>query len=93
MPALAVILLWVGRFLLASFIARALVGAGLSLVAYHYAVGPLFDMIQGYLNGAPATAAQWIGYFKLDKAFTVLSSAYVIRLGKNALHLGSKVLG
>lgn len=87
MGALAVVLLWVGRLLLAKFIFRALAGAGLAFVSYHYAIGPLFDQIHGLLNGMPATALQWIGYLRIDQGLTVIASAYGIRTGMQALNL------
>ena len=85
---LEVILMWVGRALLAKMIMRMLLGAGLAVVAYHYAVGPLFAEIRGLMSGASGAAANWIGYFSIDKAFTVLASAYTIRMGKHAIGIG-----
>jgi len=86
--ALSEILIWVGRALLAKMIVRMLMGVGLSLVAYHYAVGPLFDTIRGLLSGATGTIANWIGFLSIDKAFTILSSAYLIRMSKHAIGVG-----
>lgn len=89
---LATILLWVGRALMAQFITRILVGAGLELVAYHYAVGPLFTYIHTLLSGASAEVIGWIGFLNIDRAFTILSSAYTIRMARNSVHLGKQVI-
>lgn len=87
MPALATILLWVGRTLLGQFLARALLGAGLGLVTYHYGVSPLFTYVRSMLSGTSAEVAGWIGFLNIDRAFTVLSSAYVIRMARSSIHL------
>ena len=87
MPAIAVILLWVGRALAAHFILRILVGAGLSLVAYKIAVEPAVAAVRSLVMGMPLVALDWIGYMFVDKALTVITSAYLIRASLRSMSL------
>lgn len=79
MPVVAAVLLWVGRVLLAHFILRILVGAGLSFVTYKITVQPALDAVRELVMGMPAVALDWIGYMFVDKALTVVCSAVAIR--------------
>ncbi|HET7267412.1 MAG TPA: DUF2523 family protein [Oleiagrimonas sp.] len=89
--ALGVLLKRVGAWILASFVGRILAGAGLALVAYKFGVDPLFSQLRSHIEGqASQLALAWFGYFELDKAFTVIASAYGIRIASSSLKLVKK---
>lgn len=81
------VLMWVGRIMVVSLIARALVGFGLAFAVWHFAVGPILDAIKAQMVGWPADIAQWVGLLKFDQAVTVICSAYVIRFAVTSVHL------
>lgn len=88
---LSMILRRVGWFLLGHFIFRILSAAGLAFVSYKYGVAPLFSEIRLMIEGhATELALDWMGFFQLDRAITVIASAYTIRLAAKSLHLVSK---
>lgn len=92
MAALFVILGFVLRrvlvWVLAGALARILVGMGLYFVAYKFAVEPMFDQLHALVTtGAGQLALDWFGYFQIDKAITLVTSAYTIRATAKALHL------
>lgn len=81
------ILIWA----FASFIGRILLGAGLALVSYKFAVDPFFLQLKSMIvSDAGQVALSWFGFFDLDKAITVIGSAYAIRVSVSALHLAKK---
>ena len=67
-------------WLLANLIGRALLAVGLSVVTYKFAVQPFFDQLHSMVtSNAGELALEWFGFLDVDKAITVIASAYVIR--------------
>ena len=54
---------------------------GISIGGYKMAVEPLLSSIKSTLSGLSADAVNWIAFLGLDKAITIVFSAYVIRWG------------
>lgn len=76
---------------LGNFLGRVLVGAGLALVTYKFAVDPLFDQIESLVvSNAGQLALDWFGFFKIDKAITVIGSAYGIRVAAKSVKVAQK---
>lgn len=88
MPALAVVLVWVGRFLAIHLVVRVLTALGLAWVSYHFAIGPLMDYVRVLFYDIAGLDFGWaVGALNLDKAVTVVLSAYGIRATMKAAHL------
>lgn len=81
------ILTWVGRILVVSMIARALIGFGLAFLTWRFAVGPILASVKAQLVGMPADIANWVGLLRFDQAVTVVCSAYLLRFALSSVHL------
>ena len=55
-------------------IAQVLVFFGLSLTTYHFAVAPFRSLLANQL-GSAGFLVNWIGFFGVDKAITIVLSA------------------
>ena len=70
------------------FISSALVWLGLSVTSYKFAVAPFTSLISGQL-GSAGFLVNWMGFFGVDKAITIVLSAiaakYAIAGAKVAL--------
>jgi hypothetical protein len=56
---------------------------GLDLVASHYVIGPMLDLIRDQMNVGPsgsfgATALNWLGVLRIDQAVSMMLSAWAI---------------
>lgn len=98
MPALAAILVNVGRWLLFTYAGKLVVGIlayfGLSLVTHKFLIQPAISQVQAMMAAGPggsfgAAAFQWAGLLNLDKAVSMLISAWLV---VNGIKTGKVVL-
>lgn len=77
---MAALLLWVGQFLLAGFVARIFVGAGLAFVTYQGLDGYLEGFINSWaatLGGMPAASLAILTMAGLIEAVEIITSAFI----------------
>jgi hypothetical protein len=90
MPALGAILINVLRWLLFTYAGKIVLSVlayfGLSFVAHKFVIEPALDQIRAMMASGPggdiaSYAFQWAGLLNLDKAVSMLISAWVICQG------------
>lgn len=68
---------------LGSWIAGAMVFLGIGFATQQAVIEPAIDQVQGYIQSAGseagAVAMQWFGFLNMDKAITMILSAYAAR--------------
>lgn len=65
------------------FVLRVLVAFGLNIVLVEPAVEAVMSIMTGQFNILPGVAADWIGFFNLDRYVGLIISAYSIQFGAN----------
>ena len=82
MPAVMALLFAALRVFIAAnlvgFVVRLLVAFGLNFVLVEPAVEAVMQVMQSEFNVLPGTAADWIGFFNLDRYVGLIISAYAI---------------
>jgi hypothetical protein len=79
-----VLIKYLGRLFssrLGAWLASALLAFGLSWTTQKFAIQPLLASITGAASGMGGTAAAWFGYLNVDKAITIVLSAYATKQG------------
>lgn len=87
------LLMWVGQFLLAGFIARIFVGAGLAFITYQGLDGYLEGFINAWastLGGMPQASLTILTIAGLVEAVEIITSAM---LSTMAIVLAGKIMG
>lgn len=84
-------LIWLFKSKLGYFVAAAFLWLGMNWATLNIVLGPTLDLVRGYAESGggfggqggdlAAKAAQWGGVLNLDKALTMVLSAYVTRNG------------
>ncbi|MFW1958245.1 DUF2523 family protein [Acinetobacter guillouiae] len=78
MPAL---LAWFAGFLINSLILRLTVGAGLTLISFHFVndlMNTAQEMVKTSLYGLPSVALGFIRLYQIDKCISVILSALTL---------------
>lgn len=75
---LTAVLRWFILAKLAGWIARVFVTLGVGWASYEYIVEPALDHAVVSWNALPASIAQWVGAFGVDRAASIIISAYGI---------------
>lgn len=93
MPIIATILAALSRLFasrIAQWVAGILVFFGLSFGSQKVLVEPILAQIQAVGGGLSAQAMAWAAFFNVDKAITIILSAYTVRLSMNAARVWLK---
>jgi hypothetical protein len=89
-PVIGQVLRYVFMAHLAGFVIRLFAVLGLALFTSEYLLDPVLDMITGKVGGIPASLAEWLSAFGIDKVISIIASAYTVLsvkrvfLGKSA---------
>jgi hypothetical protein len=90
MPALAILMpyIWTALriFMVANvvgFVVRILVALGLNFVILEPAVDTVVGILQGQFSILPPVVASWVGFFNVDRYFTIIISAYATAAATN----------
>lgn len=78
MPVLAKWLISGFSWAVGSGLGQFMASLGLAFVVYEFAVESFLAQMAQHWAGLPAFAAQMLGWFKVDKAMTVILSAYAV---------------
>lgn len=82
------IVAWIGEMLekyAGAIVIQALLSLGLSWVTYKFSVTPIKNYIVAHTAGMPRYALEVLGFLGVDKAVTIILSAYAARLAVGGL--------
>lgn len=72
---------------LASWIVGALLALGISWGTQTVAVTPILNAIKATASGVTGSALEWLSFLNVDRAVTIVLSAYATRAGLNGARL------
>lgn len=79
-PIVASALAWLSRMLMikaAAWIIGVFIYLGIYLGTHEFLIEPLIDQVRGIAeNNTSASIAQWVSFLNLDRAITMILSAY-----------------
>lgn len=85
MPALVAWLLGGLGWVLTSAVGQILTALGLAFVIQEYVIGDWIESVSTRFGALPAFVAQMLGFFGVDKAITIILSAYGVRFASNRI--------
>lgn len=87
-PIVAMILAWISRIMMIKagiWVIGALAYIGLYFGTQSFVVDPLIDQVRAIAEGSTTGAmAEWVAFLNVDRAITMILSAYVTAGGINA---------